>query len=130
MVRNLKKILILLFLIAFLVGCTQQAVETTTGTDSNQGAGTPTAAKGDKADYSVDIANSAFSPAALEIGVGDKVKWTNKDGVLHTVSFSDETILDKALKNGDSAIAVFNEAGTFAYKCKIHPSMTGTITVK
>ncbi len=128
MVRNLKKLLISFLLIAFLVGCTQQAAQT--GTDSNQGVGTPTAAKGDKADYSVDIANNAFSPAALEIDVGDKVKWTNKDANIHTVSFTDEKILDKLLKGEDSAVVIFNEAGTFSYKCKIHPSMIGTITVK
>lgn len=31
---------------------------------------------------------------------------------------------------GDSGAHVFDEAGTFAYCCKIHPSMRGTVAVE
>jgi len=120
----LKKLLILTLLILFLVGCTQQATET--ATDGEQ----PAQQKAVKSDYAVKIEGNAFNPVALEVDVGESVKWTNNDAEPHSVSFQDETILDDRINQGENTVAIFNEAGTFSYKCKIHPSMTGTITVK
>ena len=79
---------------------------------------------------SVTIAGFAFDPATRTIAVGDKVTWTNTDGTGHTATanggaFDTGTIA----ASGGSASVTFTTAGTYAYHCKIHPSMTGRIVV-
>ena len=77
----------------------------------------------------VTIANFAFSPASLEVKVGDTVTWTNEDSAVHDVQ-GDGGISSGKLNQGDTYAKKFDAAGSFAYKCAIHPSMTGTIVVK
>lgn len=77
----------------------------------------------------VIIQSFAFNPDFVSIDEGDTVVWLNLDGVSHT-STSDDGIWDSGLLgNGDSYSFVFDSAGTFAYHCTPHPSMTGTIEV-
>jgi plastocyanin len=77
----------------------------------------------------VAIKGFAFSPATLTIKVGTTVKWTNQDSVAHTVT-SDTGLFDSGdLAAGDTFIFTFTQAGTFAYHCTMHPSMTATIVV-
>ncbi|RME88605.1 MAG: hypothetical protein D6770_06610, partial [Anaerolineae bacterium] len=78
---------------------------------------------------SVTIQNFAFSPSSLEIKVGTTVTWTNMDSAPHTVTADDGSFDSGTLRNGDSFSFTFNEAGTFAYHCSIHPYMTASITV-
>ena len=80
------------------------------------------------ADSGVTIAGFAFSPQSITIDVGDTVTWTNNDDVDHTATgpgFDTSTITS----GGGTATVTFNTAGTFAYHCTIHPSMTGTVVV-
>ena len=80
----------------------------------------------------VDIKNFAFSPDPLEIAVGTTVTWTNSDGFAHTATSQDAAApFDTGkLETGQAASYRFEAPGTFAYKCAIHNSMTGTIVVK
>jgi len=80
----------------------------------------------------VKIANLAFDPPTLTVKVGTKVTWTNHDEVPHTVTSTTEPRLLKSptLDTNDSFSHVFKEAGTYKYFCKVHPKMTGTVTVK
>ena len=71
----------------------------------------------------------AFSPASVSIKVGESVTWTNEDSATHTVT-GDGGIDSGSLANGQSYTKTFDTAGTFAYKCTIHPSMTGEVVVK
>jgi plastocyanin len=77
----------------------------------------------------VSIANFAFSPAEVTVKVGDTVTWTNNDSVPHTVTGAD---FDSGqLVPGATFPHTFTKAGTFAYKCTIHPSMApGKVTVQ
>ena len=80
------------------------------------------------ADSGVTIAGFAFSPQTITIDVGDSVTWTNNDDVDHTATgsgFDTSTITS----GGGTATVTFDTAGTFAYACAIHPSMTGTVVV-
>ena len=80
------------------------------------------------ADSGVTIAGFAFSPQTITIDVGDSVTWTNNDDVDHTATgsgFDTSTITS----GGGTATVTFDTAGTFAYACTIHPSMTGTVVV-
>ena len=76
----------------------------------------------------VTIAGFAYSPDPVTINVGDTVRWTNNDAVAHTATGSGFNT--GAISSGSSKSVTFNSAGTYAYRCTIHPSMTGTVVVK
>jgi plastocyanin len=77
----------------------------------------------------VSIANFSFQPPTMTIAVGTTVTWTNNDSTGHTVTADDGSFKSDKLATGASFSQTFAKAGTFAYHCSIHPSMTGTITV-
>lgn len=101
---------------------------TTNTTNSAQTAAsttsTPTAAN------SVQITNMSFAPATLTVKVGDTVTWTNQDSVSHSATAGDATFNTGLLSQGKSGTVTFTKAGTYAYHCSAHPSMTGTIIVQ
>ena len=78
----------------------------------------------------VTIQNFAFGPADLSVAVGTTVTWTNADAASHTVTADDGSFDSSTLAGGATFTQTFSTAGTFAYHCKIHSSMHGTITVK
>jgi plastocyanin len=80
------------------------------------------------ADRSIEMRDFAFSPQTVEIRVGDRVTWTNRDGVEHNATNgSFDTGL---LAEGESASIRFTAAGTYEFFCTPHPSMTGTVIVR
>jgi len=86
--------------------------------------------------HTVTVQNGSFSPSSLTIDVGDIVKWDNVQGT-HWVdgkktSFPNNPVgFDNESQSGTgwSYSETFNTAGSYSYKCGIHSSMTGTITV-
>lgn len=80
------------------------------------------------ADHIVTIQNHRFSPARLSIAVGDTVTFVNRDSVTHTAS--GDAFDTGRLGKGDSKRLTFAAAGSFAYICKVHHSMHGTIIVQ
>ena len=77
------------------------------------------------------IADFAFSPANIEVQVGDKITWTNDDAAAHTVTATSGADFDSGtLAQGADFTFEAKKAGTIAYFCAIHPSMKGTITVR
>jgi len=80
----------------------------------------------------VTMQNISFQPASLSTKVGDTVTWTNNESVGHDVTADDGSFKSGpagGLKQGDKFEHTFNKAGTFAYKCTVHPNMTGTVEV-
>ena len=89
----------------------------------------------------VTISGLAFSPASapVQMVAGEPgfpaahahVKWTMADpGTEHTVTFDDPRLTSSArLAPGQAHEVVFSAAGTFPYRCTIHPAMTGTVMV-
>lgn len=79
----------------------------------------------------ITIKGFAFSPAALTVHVGTKVTVTNKSSATHTfTSVSGPVPFDSdRLAPDATADVTFSKAGTYAYHCSIHNSMTGTIVV-
>ena len=80
--------------------------------------------------FSVSIKDFKFAPAEVNIKVGETVVWTNEDSVPHTVESSDKTLKSDELSKGDTYIYTFAKAGKYDYKCGIHPSMHGSVTVQ
>lgn len=76
----------------------------------------------------VGIANRAFTPATLTVSAGSTVTWTNADTATHSVTFDNGPDCGN-LATGASTTVTFSAAGSYPYHCKIHPSMTGSITV-
>jgi plastocyanin len=77
----------------------------------------------------------AFDPEQLSVAPGTTVTFVNEDDVRHTVTAGtpdapEPDLFDLDLpNNGDTVEFTFDEAGTFAYFCDVHKSMTATITV-
>lgn len=80
------------------------------------------------ASNAVDIQNFSFTPSTLTIKKGTTVTWTNNDSTPHQIKSA--TFNSGQLSKGQTFSFTFADAGTFAYSCAIHPSMTGTIVVE
>ena len=96
---------------------------------SGGSAGAACATSTDTPTVEVAIADFAFDPASATASVGDVVQWTNDDSAPHSAVFGDAGCGTDTLANGDSGALVFNEPGTYAYVCGIHPAMKGTLEV-
>jgi plastocyanin len=74
-----------------------------------------------------------FELEDLSVTVGQTVRWTNQDAAPHTATSgtgSPSGVFDSGtLSQGGSYEYTFSQAGSFPYYCKIHPDMTGTVTV-
>lgn len=77
----------------------------------------------------VRIAGYAFVPARVHIHPGDTVVWTNRDPATHTVTAVAGGFDSGALGPGRSYRRVFPAAGSFAYRCALHPEMRGVVIV-
>jgi plastocyanin len=76
----------------------------------------------------VTIAHFEFRPATIAIARGSKVRFANNSGIAHTASRRGSFDTGR-IKPSKSASVQFSQRGTFAYHCKIHPSMKGKIVV-
>lgn len=108
---------VMLFMVFLLSNSCQKS-------DSNNGNGS----KGQGANE-VYIQNMSFSPGTLTITVGTTVKWTNKDGVTHTVTSDNGLFNSGNIASNGTYTYSFTSTGTFEYHCAIHPSMLGTVKV-
>ena len=80
----------------------------------------------------VTMQNITFQPENVSVKSGDKVTWTNDESVGHDVTADDGSFKSGepgAMKQGDTFSHAFDKAGSFAYKCTVHPNMTGTVEV-
>jgi len=76
----------------------------------------------------VKIGNFTFGPQELKVKAGTTVTWTNEDSASHTVTFEGGPD-SGSFGQGGTYERTFDAPGAFAYKCSIHPSMKGTVTV-
>jgi plastocyanin len=77
----------------------------------------------------VEIRDFAFSPARIEVETGTEVTWRNADPTAHTVTAADGAFDSGTLDPRTAFTATFGDTGTFAYVCRIHPSMRGVVRV-
>ena len=91
------------------------------GTNNNGG--------GNTTGNSVSIANFAFSVSSLSVKSGTTVTWTNNDQTTHTVTADDGSFDSGNIAPGGKFTHTFNAAGTIAYHCSIHSSMTAKVVV-
>ncbi len=73
----------------------------------------------------------AFDPVTVTVRVGDSVTWRNAVGDPDHTATSDTGGWDSGdIKPGGSRTVTFATAGTFAYHCRYHPIMKGTVVVR
>jgi plastocyanin len=96
------------------------------GPSGGQAAGAAAQASGAK---TVAIENFAFHPQTLKIKRGGRVAFANSSEVAHTATRGG-SFDTRRIAPGKSALVRFNQKGTFAYHCKIHPFMKGRIVVE
>jgi len=78
----------------------------------------------------IKIKAFAFKPKKINVTAGTKVRWINKDEIVHTVTARDDRF-DAALDGKGSRFDVtFREPGRYAYFCARHPGMRGAIVVE
>lgn len=77
----------------------------------------------------VAIVDFAFEPALSGVAVGETLTWTNTGAEPHTVTADDSSFTSGRLDPGASFRQTFAATGSFTYRCRIHPSMTGTVVV-
>jgi len=76
------------------------------------------------------MAQRAFVPTTIQAKVGDVIAWTNDDSLSHTATLKDDPACStETLSTGATGALTFSAAGTYAFFCKIHSDMTGTIEV-
>ena len=76
------------------------------------------------------LGNAAYSPDSLSIAVGSTVTWRNTDSVAHTTTSNGNAFDSGSVRAGGQFSFTFQNAGTFAYHCTIHPGMIGTVVVR
>ena len=100
-----------LMAIAVAVGC---------GNNKNKVTNPP----GPEPTHLVTIRNFAFSPATINVAVGDTVTWRNEDSAPHTVTSDTGTELQSpSISQGSTYQHIFAAAGSFSYHCNIHSTM-------
>jgi plastocyanin len=87
----------------------------------------PAAVAQQPATRAVTIRDFSFGPATVNVKAGDTVTWENDGKTDHTAT--GKGFDTGVLSPGDSGSFTFNDAGTFAYVCSIHPKMKGTVKV-
>ena len=75
------------------------------------------------------IQDNSYDPNAIALTVGQAVTYSNADGVGHTVTLDDGKCDTGTIAGGASATLQFNQAGSYAFHCNIHPTMKGTFEV-
>lgn len=112
------------------------ATDTTadTAAETSEPTATETPSEGDAATDGdgVTIERSRFAPETLEVAAGTTVTFENTDPYAHTVTSADDSAVDfdsGELAQDETFEQTFDEAGTYAYFCQIHPTMTAEVVV-
>jgi len=78
----------------------------------------------------VDLVSACFSPTVIRILPGQKVTWTNRDSMAHTVTGAAyQWGSTDQLSLGQTVSFRFAASGVFPYFCLIHPGMVGAVVV-
>jgi plastocyanin len=80
-------------------------------------------------DPALTISDFQFTPSTITVHVGDTITWTNNGPSAHTATARGGSFDSGTLHKGQSASHTFTQPGTFAYYCRIHPFMHGTVVV-
>ena len=78
----------------------------------------------------ISINARAFTPGTLHAKKGQTITWKNNDNSDHTVDAEDGSFASGTIKSGKTFSHTFKKPGKYAYSCRLHPRMKGTIVVE
>jgi plastocyanin len=76
------------------------------------------------------LSTTAFTPNPVTVTAGGAVTWTNADNTTHNITATNGSFSSGSMAPGRTFTMTLPTAGTIAYRCTIHPQMSGTITVQ
>ncbi len=79
-------------------------------------------------DYTIVLDKMKFGPVPESLHVGDTIVWQNDDIFRHSATALDKSF-DVDLPTKSSVRMDLMTAGSFAFFCKFHPGMKGTLLV-
>lgn len=80
------------------------------------------------ANATVQVSDRSFDPATIRVAVGGTVTWENVSRE-HTVTADDNSFDSGVFDAGQRFSKTFPAPGSVAYRCLIHPEMTGEVVV-
>lgn len=87
-------------------------------------------AEGTPAAVEVEIAGHRYEPRVITVARGTTVRWVNQDDDLHTVTSDGGAFASRGIDTHEAFSFTFSAAGTYAYHCALHPTMTGEVVVE
>ena len=94
---------------------------------SDTSSSTPSKPGGAAGGPTVSVKGLTFNPANLNAKAGETVTWRFEDrAVAHNVVGEG---FKSALKRSGTFSHTFDEAGSYPYRCTVHPGMKGTVVV-
>lgn len=79
----------------------------------------------------VAIKNMAFTPEEIQVAVGEKLTWTNNDGMTHTVTGDNGEFDSGDMDQGDMYDQTFKgPPREIRYHCNFHGGMHGKVIIK
>ena len=124
-----RRIIVVAVLAAAAAGCSSSSspssspsTTTTTTSTTSSTVSIPSNAR--------SLTSTAFGTNPLVVAAGTTVTWMNNDSIAHDSVADGGQWNSGILAPGQSFQFRFATAGTFAYKCTIHPNMVGTVTVQ
>ncbi len=79
--------------------------------------------------HPIEIGETGFEPASIEILAGTSIRWTNRDTRPHTVTAADGSFDSAEIEPNATYMRTFPEPGNVSYHCEIHPDFTATVLV-
>lgn len=77
-----------------------------------------------------NLGSSAYAPNPITVTAGTAVTWTNNDSIAHTSTADGGGWDSGSIAAGGHFSFTFQNKGSFAYHCTIHPGMIGTVVVQ
>lgn len=77
----------------------------------------------------VTMRHNRFHPARIALQVGQTVRWTNDDTVVHTVASGSLHLSSEGIAGGHIYTYRARRPGRFAYYCTIHAGQTGVLVI-
>ena len=78
----------------------------------------------------VSISMFAFKPATIVVAPGTRITFTDHDMTAHTATTVKRGFDTGTVNPGKSATVTLSVPGTYAYYCKFHAFMRGTVIVR
>jgi plastocyanin len=128
-ILGLSSALVLVLAACSSGGGSSAAPSTGGGASAPAAGGAACTVSADTGTVAVTIKGFAFNPNAISAKVGEVVGFVNNDTTAHTATLDDDSCSTDNIAAGASMSLTFSAAGTYPFHCKIHPNMTGTITV-